>query len=406
MQQVGKIGIGITTYNRYETFKQTYSEILKYAPEGSKIVVVDDCSTVPVKEATVRFDVNKGAASAKNKCFELLEDCDHIFLFDDDCYPKSYNWWKPYVYSKHVHLNFTFKYQKNLINGVMVSDNPNGCMMYFKRKALDVVGGFDTSFGKYGYWHASMSCRIYNAELTPFPFMDVKGSEKLFVSLDEEKKVTTSRPDRNNYLKAAKEKYMSKLGSREYIEYRETKKEVKVWYSNPYSTDKNIGKALNEFCATVPATDWICLQDGDMMYLTPDWGVQIDQVIKKYGDKYSLFGCVTNRLGRDIQRHNKEFSNNHDMQHHFKLAEEIKSKHWCEVEDITNRKYIAGMFMLFPKTLWNKIKFKENSPAFDDYFSKEVVKKGGKLGLMKGLYVYHLYRIWSNTPAKEKSHLI
>lgn len=406
MREVGKIGIGITTYNRYNVFKNTYQEIIKYSPEGAKIVVVDDCSNVPVKEATVRFEKNKGAATAKNKCFELLEDCDHIFLFDDDCYPKSYDWWKPYAYSKHVHYNYTFKYTKHLINGVMVSDNPNGCMMYFKRKVLDVVGGFDTTFGKYGYWHASMSCRIYNAELTPFPFIDVKGSEKLFVSLDKEQKVTTSRLDRNLYIKLAKSKYISKLASSEYIEFRTNKTMAKVWYSNPYSTEKNIGKALNEFCENVPDSDWICLQDGDIMFLTPDWGVQIQNVIQKYGNKFSLMGCITNRLGRSIQRYEGEFNNNHDIKCHYSLAEQIKTKHWAEVEDITEKRYIAGMLMLFPKAIWNKVKFRENTPAFDDYFSKDVIKNGGRLGLMKGLYVYHLYRIWSDTPEKERTHLL
>lgn len=62
--------------------------------------------------------------------------------------------------------------------------------------------------------------------------------------------------------------------------------------------------------------------------------------------------------------------------------------------------------MLFPKRVWNQVKFKENINYFDDEFSKEVIKKGGKLGLMKGLYVYHLYRIWSEKPIGDRGHLI
>lgn len=350
------IGIGITVYNRLDVFGRTLSQIQQYAPEGAKIVVVDDGSTRPVPGATYRFKKNAGTPTAKNKCLELLDDCEHIFLFDDDCYPVVHDWWKPYVESPELHLNFTFKYNKEVVNGHAVCENPNGCMMYFHNKVLDVVGGFDTGFKMYGYWHGAMSLRVYNAGLTSHPFMDVAGSEKLFVSMDKQKTVRTSRPDRGKYLAANKKRYDEKLGSKEYISYKSA---LKIWYSNPYSAEKNIGKALNEFCELVPENDWICLQDGDMLYLTPDWGKQIEDVIRKHGDNYSLFGCVTNRLGRKAQRHEGTFSNNHDIKHHFEIAQKLRDEHWAEVEDITRQRYVAGLFMLFPKKLWLKHKFKE-----------------------------------------------
>lgn len=181
---------------------------------------------------------------------------------------------------------------------------------------------------------------------------------------------------------------------------------MKIHYSNPYSTEKNIGKALNEFCAIVPDGDWICLQDGDMMYLTPDWGKQIEEVVKKHGRNYSLIGCMTNRLGRKIQRHNEVFSNDFDIRNHLKIAEELRDKNWSVVEDITKKRKIAGMFMLFPKSLWNKIKFQENCINFDDRFCQDIIKVKGKLGLMKGLYVFHCYRIWSDTPHLYVRHLL
>jgi glycosyltransferase involved in cell wall biosynthesis len=398
-----KIGIGITTYNRPDAFAVSHREILKYAPEGSKIVVIDDASRIDYAKADYRQTENKGAAACKNKCFELLDDCDHIFLFDDDCYPITENWWQPYVNGKQPHYNFTFKYRKDEINGEMVSDNPNGCMMYYSREVLDKVGGFDVTFGKYGYWHGSMSCRIYNAGLTSFPFMDVPNSESLFCSMDKEGTVKTSRHDQHKHLPFAKDKYMRSLGSSEYIPYKEGEKRIKVWYSNPWSSDKNIGKALNDFCATVPNEDWICLQDGDMMFLTPDWGKQIEDVVRLHGSKYALFGATTNRLGRTTQRYKGEFSNNHDVKYHAEVAKDLANNHWGEVSQAD---MIAGMVMLFPKTLWNKVKFKENTAAFDDDFSKDIKRKGYKMAVMKGLYVYHLYRIWSDKPIGDKTHLL
>ena len=37
-----QIAISITTHNRYKTFKQSYDQIIKYLPDGAKIVVIDD----------------------------------------------------------------------------------------------------------------------------------------------------------------------------------------------------------------------------------------------------------------------------------------------------------------------------------------------------------------------------
>lgn len=397
-----RIGIGITSYNRREVFENTLSEIKKFAPKNSKIVIIDDGSDIPLEVADYRFEVNQGSPVAKNKCFELLDDCDHIFLFDDDIYPTKKNWYKPYVNSPEPHLNYTFKYSFDIWEKHKIHENPNGCMMYFDRKVLDVVGGFDTNFYKYGYWHGNMSCRIYNAGLTSFPFMDVVGSDKLFYSLDEHQEVISSTKKQFDFIPKNKKRYFDTLGSSAYFPYKIT---PKIWYSNPYSTEKNIGKALNEFCELVPDNDWICLQDGDMMYLTPDWGVQIERVIQKYGNHFSLIGCVTNRLGRNIQTVQGVDYDNHDIKYHYQKAIDLREQHFAEVEDITAKKYVAGLFMLFPKRLWNEIKFKENTPSFDDEFSKEVIRKGGKLGLMKGLYVYHWYRGFSKNPRIDNSHL-
>lgn len=398
-----RIGIGVTSYNRREVFEHTLSEIKKFAPKNSKIVIVDDGSDIPLEVADYRFEVNQGSPVAKNKCFELLDDCEHIFLFDDDIYPISKHWYKPYINSKEPHLNYTFKYVADIWNDHKVFDNPNGCMMYYHKSILEKVGGFDTGFYKYGYWHGSMSCRIYNAGLTSFPFMDVMGSENLFYSLDEHRKVKSATSKQFDFIPKNKKRYLDMLGSSAYFPYKST---PKIWYSNPYSTEKNIGKALNDFCALVPENDWICLQDGDMFYLTPDWGNQISEVIKRHGDKYSLFGCMTNRLARQTQRLKSKVDDNHNTIDHYHIAQELKEKHWGEVKSLHRNEYIAGLFMLFPKSLWNEVKFRENDIAFDDSFCNDIKRKGHRLAVMTGLYVYHFYRGWSDTPIGDRKHLL
>jgi hypothetical protein len=200
------IGIGVTTRNRRESLIETLSYIRKFIPPGAKLVVVDDASKEPFQKADFRFEHNVGIAVAKNKCLELLDGCEHIFLFDDDCYPKAADWWKPYVENAEPHLMYVFKDFANTKarlndNVLLYSDSKirawthtRGCMLYLHRSCLDAVGGFDPVFGKWGEEHGNLSDRIYAAGLTTFPYMDVVGSEALIHSADEHREVITTVP--------------------------------------------------------------------------------------------------------------------------------------------------------------------------------------------------------------------
>ncbi len=232
-----KIGIGISTYNRYDVFKHTLEQINKYSA-GCKIVVVDDASNTPVPEATYRFTKNVGIAAAKNKCFELLDDCEHIFLFDDDAYPLCEGWYLPYIESKEPHLMYIFPdfstsvklndtsllYQNDEIKAY---SHPRGVMCYFKRICLDKVGGMDAVFGKWGWEHPDLSNRIYNAGLTSYKYMDVVGSEKLIYSADEHQKVTSTvlGAERQAQINKNKSIYEGRKDSKQYIPYK-TKEDV------------------------------------------------------------------------------------------------------------------------------------------------------------------------------------
>ena len=171
------------------------------------------------------------------------------------------------------------------------------------------------------------------------------------------------------------------------------RKPFTVWFSNPYDPNKNIGAALNEFCDNVPSDDdWICLQDGDIMYLTPDWGNQIYDALKRHGNDFDLIGCVTNRLGATTQTVPGMYDVTDLTSHHEKAVELSKSK-WAEVMPVEGG--IAGMFMLFKKSLWKKYKFAENNRKFDTDFSKRLIADKKRIGIMTGLYVLHLYRLWA-----------
>jgi hypothetical protein len=93
------------------------------------------------------------------------------------------------------------------------------------------------------------------------------------------------------------------------------------------------------------------------------------------------------------------------MKHHYGRALELHHDHYAEV--IGNpRKAIAGLFMLFPKSIWNRVKFEENNIACDTAFCRAITAKGGRIGLMAGVYCLHWYRAQSAEPRTYKAHLL
>jgi len=177
-----------------------------------------------------------------------------------------------------------------------------------------------------------------------------------------------------------------------------------IHYSTPYSRNKDIAAAYNEFCSLVPNDeDWIVLRDADSLMLTPDWGTLIEDSINKNGHEYGLIGCYTNRLKKTHQLHNRQLSNNHDIKTHYQIALEYAAKE-PKIND-NGKLLIAGLFMAFQKKTWRKVGG-FNGFAFDTNFANAMHKHGLKIGLMNNLYIYHWYRGWNDeTPGTDNKHL-
>lgn len=173
-----------------------------------------------------------------------------------------------------------------------------------------------------------------------------------------------------------------------------------VYYFSPNRGDKKLGEWYNKHCELVPNDDdWICITDHDVMFLTPHSAKLIEDVIKLHGATYQLFSCLTNRLGLKYQT---PYGMDHgrDVLAQVKIAEQHYSKHYTKVERCM--KPTAGLFMLFQKKTWKDNKFMpgivgRDGKFIDWQFSNGILKSGGKIGLMKGMYVYHLYRLGKST---------
>lgn len=175
---------------------------------------------------------------------------------------------------------------------------------------------------------------------------------------------------------------------------------MKIRYITPFALDKNIGKAYNEAISELPDDCFVVLRDGDTMFLTPEWGNQIEQIIKANQD-YDVITCMTNRISLKDCLPDGQFIDE-DIKGHILFAKNMWSWHQWGVKETT---VAPGMLMIFHKSTWAKHKFKENSIIFDRQFSNDVIRSGGKIGVAKGLYIFHLYRFGQENPQSYTKHL-
>lgn len=181
-----------------------------------------------------------------------------------------------------------------------------------------------------------------------------------------------------------------------------------IHYISPFRSDKNIGKALNDAIEQLnPAEDdWICHMDQDAMWLLPDSKAQLEEILSS--TKYDVLGPKTNRLGSSTQLvrlwQGEEVFDNTDLLYHLDIAKGLwvmNRNGICPLEDGV----LAAFCICFRVSTWRKVgRFHENNLAFDWLFSEIARKQGFKLGIMSGLYIFHLYR--TGRDKGDYSHLI
>lgn len=216
----GRVGIAISTHNRAKVLKSTLEQHFKHLPAGALVVVVDDGSKqaaiVPDGVQLIRHEQSLGIVATKNASLKALMDagCEHLFLWDDDAWPVTNDWYKPYIESPEPHLAYQFldlagpKKLKDL--AILHRDERHiaytaqrGVMLYYHRSVIEKVGGFDPIYGRGMYEHGDLALRIHNAGLTTWAFADVTGSDRLIYSLDEHEAIERSvpQPDRIQLVK-------------------------------------------------------------------------------------------------------------------------------------------------------------------------------------------------------------
>lgn len=182
---------------------------------------------------------------------------------------------------------------------------------------------------------------------------------------------------------------------------------MRIHYIQPYATDRNIGAAINSAILDLAASpdDWIVLTDHDILWLLPDSKAHVEAILSTTG--YDILGCMTNRVRSREQLVGGVFSEDDRIRSHITVARECWQNAGGMVKDCKGG-VVAGFMLCFQVWLWSSAgQFLEDSIVFDRKFCESARSVcNAKIGIMQGIYVFHLYRMWSSKGKNECSHLI
>lgn len=176
-----------------------------------------------------------------------------------------------------------------------------------------------------------------------------------------------------------------------------------ITYYTPWTSTKNLGQYYNSIMENC-STRYACFIDGDAMFLMPHWGKQIEEIVSAHPNA-GLFTCMVNRVGTDYQCEPGMWGID-NIQRHREMAEHIYKIYGNKVIDVTDNSPISGVMMIVKHNEWHRVGgFVDNGKALgvDNSIHLRLRKKGGKVLLMRGIYLYHYYRGGNR---KDKKHLL
>ncbi|WP_301119811.1 glycosyltransferase family 2 protein [Mycolicibacterium fortuitum] len=248
-----RVGIAITTKDRNDTYLDCLAKVIERTPAAFPIIVVDDGSTKPAyvegwkgiprgrRVKVIRHETSQGIPAAKNASLAALMDAgvDHLFLLDNDCYPLTDDWWRPFVESPEPHLSAQFlnpvDRELNDITILYADDQheawsgQRGYCLYYHRDAIERVGGFDPIYSPGLYEHSDLANRIFENGLTTWRYASPRDSHLLVESLDRTNHVErTPLPGRQQLVQRNAKIHNERrdAGHAEHVPYRQPRNVV------------------------------------------------------------------------------------------------------------------------------------------------------------------------------------
>ncbi|PJE24740.1 MAG: hypothetical protein CK431_04380 [Mycobacterium sp.] len=206
------IGVAISTHARPRVLTQSLSAWAKYLP--NVLVVNHDVA-------------GAGVAATKNRGIAALMDagCEHLFLADDDIWPVTPQWARPYVRDPQPHLMHCWG-KSRLIGDdghYTTWTHPRGVLLYAHRTVIEAVGGMHLEFGRWGGEHVEWSRRIHAAGLTAHRYADLSAARRGIWHAEDYTRRTPStvgQAERDASAPLRHELYERFAGSTEFVDYR------------------------------------------------------------------------------------------------------------------------------------------------------------------------------------------
>ena len=160
----------------------------------------------------------------------------------------------------------------------------------------------------------------------------------------------------------------------------------------PKDKGQNLGFVYNKFMEMIEEDDWACFLDHDATFTTKHWYHQLDDIIEKYPD-VGMFTCMTNRIGNILQKLESIDYDNHDIKYHRQIGKHLQNKHMMDLVTEHGNHLMSGVLILISKTTWKTVGgFKDGFLGVDNDIHIKCTNHGIKLGIMRGVYLYHWYR--------------
>lgn len=179
-----RLGIGLITFNRLATLRQTVQRLEAFTEAAHCVVVADDGSTDGTREWLAHEGLdhvtgeNAGPGINKNRAlFFLLNctDCDPILLIEEDCQPSDFGWEQDWIEAARLwhHVNYRLPHwgdwfmEKPHVQGHAGSpadpywwDGFTGQCTVTTRFALERVGFLDARLKGFGEEHVEWTKRF------------------------------------------------------------------------------------------------------------------------------------------------------------------------------------------------------------------------------------------------------
>ena len=239
---MNKIGLGIVTCNRADFFKKVIDKI--DVKSLHSVVTVNDGNPYnqeiyPDNVHVIQHEKNTCVGVSKNDAIKYLmsQNCDHIFLMEDDILIKDHSVFEKYIklseLSQVKHFNFGYHGPANLRDGIpnpkyivegydpegklkmAVNHHCVGAFSYYARQVIETCGLMDEVF-KNAWEHVEHTVRIIKAKFHPnfWNFCDLENSYVLLGEIASSEVNSTIRktPEWNANMMMGRQYFAKKHG--------------------------------------------------------------------------------------------------------------------------------------------------------------------------------------------------